>query len=671
MSKKMRKAKKKISVATDGAKVSKINDTKSRVLNNARKRQASMSSYNIGFTDRMTQYDSGTDNMSGYGDIPLYFVLMNEKNGGVLHWPLNLKEKYSFYRFFYNTDAYVGAAIDLNVELPLSKVALKMPKMKDKKRADLIQKTYEHMCSKLKLFKKLQSMLFEYLLHGNCFLYFQYNVSEKIFDKIVILPPEDVEVTPYPMSDFSLVEYKPDLIIQTVKRLKGRYEDYRSLQDVITNFNEFGSDDISEEDCKIIKSIPKDVLEHVYENESILFETDPYAGGELGSFIYHMARRKNEYGVLGVSILERVLIPMLMKMHLRYTQLGILSRNMTPRSKINAQCSPEELENLRAEVDNSMMDPDYTVMTNYDWNWELISSGDRLIDLSREYETIDQQIFAALGTTKEIITGEGMYSGSRISLEVLNQKFLLTREIIQDLFEENIFKPVAEANGFYDVDDNGFKTYYYPKLTFSRISIRDNAEVFQNLFQLYQKGSVPIDTILEIMNIDPEEASEKILEDMFTVKDSTFNDMLRGTYDDLSHEIMKNTDLLERVIDSLSGPDGKKLKFSKAPPEDDGYGDDDVETTKAENVVKPIITPIDREDVDTFLKELENKKKNEVMALENETNERKNDGDVENIKETIEDTDSDNDEGDDFDNGSSDDFLAEKTENTPPLKFIN
>ena len=593
------------------ASVSKIDEAKARVAAKANKRYASFSSYNLGFTDRPTQYDSGTDTLNGYGDIPLYFVLMNEKNGGVLHWPLNLKEKYSFYRFFYNTDAYVGAAIDLNVELPLSKISLKMPRMEDKKRALFIQKKYEYMCSKLKLFNKLQSVLFEYLIHGNVFIYYQYNSKEKIFDKIAFLPPEDVNVTPYPMSDNSVIEYKPDLIIQTIRRLKNTFGQYDNFGDAIAAAldNDVPVGEINAEDLKILKSIPADILEHVYVNDTILFDTDPYAGGELGSFVYHLARRKNEYGVLGVSILERVLIPMLMKMHLRYTQLGILSRNMTPRNKISAECSPEELENLRNEVDNSMMDPDYTVMTNYEWSWDVISASDRLIDLSREYDVIDQQIFAALGVTKEIITGEGMYSGSRISLEVLNQKFLLIREIIQDMIEENIFKPIAEENGFFDKDENGFKTYYYPRLTFSRISIRDNAEIFSNLFQLYQKGSIPVDIILELMNIDPDEATEKLVKDMFTPKDSTFNDFLRNVNDELGRNIVQNTDLLDRVISSLRGPDGKKLNKVEESQEE-GFGDEGGldDENKDDSVV---IQSVSDDDVNTFINHKLSVKKNQ------------------------------------------------------------
>ena len=73
--------------------------------------------------------------------------------------------------------------------------------------------------------------------------------------------------------------------------------------------------------------------------------------------------------------------------------------------------SQESLDSLREQLDASMLNPDYTIVTNFDWSWEQIGSNDRLIDLSREYEEIENQLFAGLGVTREILMGDSMYSG--------------------------------------------------------------------------------------------------------------------------------------------------------------------------------------------------------------------------------------------------------------------
>ena len=55
---------------------------------------------------------------------------------------------------------------------------------------------------------------------------------------------------------------------------------------------------------------------------------------------------------------------------------------------------PEEVDTLRTQVDLSYMDPEYSIITNYEVNWEQIGTSDRLLDLTSEYERIENQVFA-------------------------------------------------------------------------------------------------------------------------------------------------------------------------------------------------------------------------------------------------------------------------------------
>ncbi|RLA97266.1 MAG: hypothetical protein DRG83_16125, partial [Deltaproteobacteria bacterium] len=47
-----------------------------------------------------TSYANGLSDMSGTYDIPRYFVQMNEQNGGLIYWPVTLREKYQWYRYW-------------------------------------------------------------------------------------------------------------------------------------------------------------------------------------------------------------------------------------------------------------------------------------------------------------------------------------------------------------------------------------------------------------------------------------------------------------------------------------------------------------------------------------------------------------------------------------------
>ena len=734
---------------------------------------------------------------SGFGDMPQYFAFLNEQNGGVLYYPVTLKEKYEWYRYFFRSDPYVHAAICLHTDLPMSKLVLRMPKMKDKQKRKNILAKYQTMVNDLKLFDKLHSILFEtnvigncfpagnrvvtpegltdisYITKGqevlsnngefnpvsnvmkreideniikfsvnkledrcitctgehpifvlrdgkeqcvkanelrpddyvsimqinhdfkqsytkmlrgkitqkelttgkieigeseglyifdmflnygipagkrrfinnkvhifcspenmmafyenrqpvinedfdfvkksdgkyyyqikelstipykgtvynlevakdhtycveqvnthNCFVFVQYNDEKQVWDKITILPPEEIDVANYPMSDIKCVQYRPEILNSIISKYSFPLDDYNAYCKYV--------DGLDEDEKQVLQDVDFELVKQLKENNgALIMDTNPYSGdgnSKIGSFVFHFCEKRHEYQDLGVSPLECILTPLLMKEHYKHTQLSLASRNMTPRNIVSADgISKDALDDLRDQIDQSMLSPDYSIVTNYEIHWETIGAENRLIDLSREYESIENQIFAGLGVTREVLTGEGMYSGNKISVEILNTRYLFKRELLQHFVEDNLFKPYALQNGFFEDDENGNRTWFYPKLSFTRLTIRDNSEVFDSLFQLYQKGSIPIGTILDLFNLDEDEVDEKLKKDMFTPKDATYNDMLRGVYSSIGDQLVQGTDLAKQIIESITGPQGRKLVYKdpdKKDEDDDGWGND-------------------------------------------------------------------------------------------------
>lgn len=498
---------------------------------------SALSAYHTSYASGNIQYGGGIR------DVPAYFMTMNENNGGLIYWPVSLREKYEWYRYFARTDSYVGRSLELLADLPMSKITLNMPKMEGKKRLrQEIQEFFTYMCEHIGLFEKLQQILWEYNLIGNVFVFHEWDAKMKMWSKAVVLPPEEVNVFQYPFSDVSRVEYRPEKLIQLIQ------QDADGLG--------ASDDDMTK---NILKGIPKELKAMVKKEGCIVMDSDPMTG----SFVHHLARRRSPYLDLGASVLERILVPMLMKEHYRYTQLGLASRNMTPKNLISAEgLTPGELDDLRAQVDLSYMDPDYSVVTNYPVQWDQIGADARLLDLDTEYERIENQVFAGLGTTRELLTGEGSFSGSKITIEILNTMFLLVRQTLQRYVERQLFLPVCEAHGWYEKGKHGIKKYYYPKLGFNRLTIRDNQEVFDSLFQLYQKGSLPVDIIYELFNLNTDDIHERIFEDLFTVKDSNFNRIIEDLCSEIGRALAERSDATEKV--------GKYLKLTVSAGEDEG-----------------------------------------------------------------------------------------------------
>ena len=429
----------------------------------------------------------------------------------------------------------------------------------------------------------------------NCFLFCEYSEEKQRWDKLTIFPPEEVNVANYPLSDVKRVQYRPEMLNSTIQKYDMPVDTYENYMAWIET--------LPDEDKNVLRDVSYELVKQIKEHNGVLtFDTDPYQGDgddKIGSFVYHFAHKRHEYQDLGVSPLECVMTSLLQKTHYMFTQLNLASRNMTPRNIVTAEkISEEALEDLRDQVDQSMLSPDYSIVTNYSIQWEQLGAENRLIDLARENEVIENQLFAGLGVTRELLTGEGMYSGNKISVEILNTKYLLVREMLQKFVEESLFKPVALQNGFYHDDEDGNREWFYPKVGFTRLTIRDNQEVFDQLFQLYQKGSLPISMILDIFNINSDEVEEDMKRDMFTVNDPTYNEMLRNIYTGIGDSIVENTDIVRQVAESITGPMGRKLKYKgedAAEPADafDLGGDDaedeqEEEDEQDENAVKYI-----------------------------------------------------------------------------------
>jgi hypothetical protein len=489
-----------------------------------------------------------------------------------LEKPQNLRERRAWYRTFYNSNEFVGQAVDLHSTLPISKIKLDKPKSENQDYADYVYDFFVEMCNDMKLSKTLLEISHEYTILGNSFIYCEdhdpYSKEDEIgkeilkekgklrtkelyekfkiidkdpnyngFRKLIILPPDQVRVKKIPLSDDVLIEFVPDP--ETKKTIMGMVEgsplsyDYR-ISDVDRQ--------------KIQEDLPEAMFEKLKEGGAIPLDTDPNSG----SHCFHLSRKKSQYETMGVSILERCVNTLLYQDKLRQSQTSIASRHMTPIRVVWAEgMSDNDTDVLREQVDIALTDPDFSIITNFEIHWEEMGSNGRLLDLSSEFEHIENSLFAGLGVTREILTGEGTYSGNRINLEILNTQYLLFREQLQEFVENNLFKPVAKKKGFEEEDKFGRKRLLYPHLSFSRLAVRDNDAFFDQAFNMFNKGSLSVDIIHDMMNIDTHSTKKKLEADLFTVNDSNFNQLLQNLYTSLGTVLAEKYDSSEKIANYL------------------------------------------------------------------------------------------------------------------------
>jgi len=348
------------------------------------------------------------------------------------------------------------------------------------------------------------------------------------FDRIQVLPPEQVEI-----ANEGLISDGPSIYFKPPDQQKQVY-----MED---------------------PDVPSNVKDTLAQEGKIMLNQNPFEG----SYVIHMARKKSNYELHGRSILQRCLRTIIYREKLRQVQSTIASRNMTPKRLIVAPDIPaSEVMALRAHIDEAVADPDYTVVVNYECQWNEIGSEGRLLALDGEWQHTNSDIAIGLGFSPEILIGEGLYSGNRIQLEIMNTSYLQFRDIVSNILEEQIFKPIAMKKGFYEMDKYGRPRWIYPKVSFSRMALRDSGDLYDMLFNLYSKGSLPVSTILEFLNIDPETVKRQLEDDLWSVNDSKMNNLLDNIYGNLGPELIMRTDILKRVA--------KGLQLDEVDKEDEG-----------------------------------------------------------------------------------------------------
>lgn len=485
-----------------------------------------------------------------------------------LELPQTKTEQWNYFRWFYEKHPYVGQAIDMHKELPLSQVRIGMPECRNEELGRKALRFCKKWAQKVNLLDFLKEVVWHYYTLGIAPTFAEdtspempkevtHEPSREIVDgqvlekwtkyedadqrakkwlrknykgwtKLRVVPPENVRIETFDFTDRVLIEVVPDA--------KSREIVQRS--------------DMGDLQAKeIVKSMDPVIVEAIRMGKNLPINTNP----DEGSFMHIITRNGNSTNPYGSSILERCLRSLILQDKARQALAQITARHMTPYRLVSAENMDNvQTEELRAMVDLALQDPDYSIVTNFEVRWEEVGADQRVPDWSWLFDMVNQHLYAGLGVTEGLLTGESSYSGEQISLDVINKRYLFLRETLQNYVQNTLFKPMCEKMGFIEYDEDGDRVVITPTLSFSRMPVGRSQDTFDSLMNLYQKGSLPVDVILDHMNIDPKTAKEKLLEDLFTVNDSTFNEMVRSVYNDVAQKLAQGSNITEKVAEHLN-----------------------------------------------------------------------------------------------------------------------
>jgi len=529
------------------------------------------------------------DDTGHYDPLDLYALHILELLTSRVYTFSNLSrfEKNILYRYFYRYNPVIARVVDLHTNLPLSKIRLQAPRGVPEIVKDFVTTFYNRIMERTNFNEVLREMVLHHNIYGDAHTL----VDDSYTGNRELAHPEILEENLYNRSEEDRAKlndiedrYSKDPESVSVQERR-EYLDAKFI----------GFYDVGYQGPNRISKIEFHRILEIMENpdlgyEAITIETEPalqeliaqglthddlkelgYTEGFLrllnqedvpsdGSTItvdndtlegdaYLLRLRRTS----GFSLIERVINECLewyfakKALQAKMDNFGKIGRIVTSEG-----LSEDQVALLRTEVERMLNDPGYAVVANFPITWEEVNSfiKDELDDLIDASENLVDTISMGTGIPQSLITGDSTYSGDNVKLDILNVEYLAFKNRVEALIEDRLLKPIALRKGLITIDEWGTPRLIYPKLTFSRMSLRSQ-DVFDILFSLFQKGSLPVSVIYDLLNLDVDDIDRGLKEDLFTLKDPNFNEMMRDLYTALPDDIAASTDLRKRLIETL------------------------------------------------------------------------------------------------------------------------
>lgn len=406
--------------------------------------------------------------------------------------PNNRKEEYLWAEWFAKNEPKVAAGIEFYSDFPVSEFTLECgnPHVKD---------FYHKLVKKLNFTKWLPLISQEYHLRGDVFIMASIDCPKCHGSNLVGKRKQRCDHAGAQWGSISILN--PDMVEVSMAMLDQEPEYYFNPTDDMVKI-------VQEKKPKYIyDNLPDVVKQACLSKQQIKLSSES---------IWHLKRGAAPWAQYGTSIVRRLFQTLTYKDKLRQAQWQVAERHILPIRivKVGSEerpASPEDLEAVQAELAAVANDPLLTLVTHHAFEYVVEGSSGKVLQLTNEYELIEQDIIDGLMLNKAIINGDGpSYSNAQVGLITMAKRLERFRTELAFWIEERIFKPVAEWNGFIDTGDRGVEEYVYPTIKWGDLQLRDNTGTLQMLVQAQQNGIISAQTLIEAFDLDYDQEVERL-----------------------------------------------------------------------------------------------------------------------------------------------------------------
>lgn len=411
-----------------------------------------------------------------------------------VHTPINWQipskrlEINQWSRFFYQNEPKVAAAIDFYSFFPINGFE------NECKNRD-VKKYFDKLVKRIDLTKWLRLMSHEIHLLGDCFPFIEVSCENCLGSgrtgdelceheggtvrRIVILNPDYVEVYTSPMNPEAVIALKPDeeLISMVQKKTPG--------------FDRLAPD------VRALVSAGKPIR---LDNRNVS----------------HLKYGEGGYSKYGTGMVRRLFPILSYKTKLMVAQWIVAERLIIPIKIVKVgsderPAGPADIAAVQEQLAQTANDPNLTIVTHHAFEFVWEGASGKVLTLSNEFEMINQEILDGMMINNALLNGEGPnFSAAAVGIEAMIERLQTFRREIANWVEQKIYLPEAKRQGF--IDENAKseeEEYIYPKIKWNSMHLRDQQQFRTFVLQLYEKGLLSAQTVLEAFDFDPDQEIER------------------------------------------------------------------------------------------------------------------------------------------------------------------
>jgi very-short-patch-repair endonuclease len=272
----------------------------------------------------------------------------------------------------------------------------------------------------------------------------------------------------------------------------------------------------SPEEIKIVNERqPREYYDAIPDNvKKLILKGDPIPLSPIS--IHHFKHGSNPWEDYGTPLIRPLFPTLAYKDKLRQSQWIVAERHILPVKVVKVgndqrPASQEDLDSVQDELAAIANDPNLTLVTHHAFDFDYVGASGKVLQLTNEYELIDQEILDGVMLNKALLNGEGpTYGNAQVGLLAMAQRLETFRREVARWVEQCVFKPVAEWNGFTIEGERGQEEIIFPTIKFDDLQLRDDTGKLQMLVTANSNGVISNMTLIEAFGLDPDQEIERL-----------------------------------------------------------------------------------------------------------------------------------------------------------------